>query len=93
MTTQRFFLLRVLLLVGVLVAFDLWLVRHTGHGMSDPRVIGGIGGVVVAILAVAEKVLAATDAAGWKSFVRELTLFYLPCIRAPSAPSTWWRGS
>ena len=69
---QRYFLLRVLLLVGLFGATDLWLVRHTGYGLRDPRVIGGVGGLVFVAFWLAEKVIASADEVLWKDLLRKL---------------------
>lgn len=69
--SQHFFV-RVLALVTLLVAFDLWLVRHTGYGLSDPRAVGGIGGAVFMVFGLFKSITSVADEGSWQAWTRRL---------------------
>ena len=68
---SHLFSARVLLLVGLLVIFNLWLVRHTGFGIGDPRAIGGVGGILFFAISLFKRVITTADEGRWKTIVRQ----------------------
>ena len=69
-SVSHLFFARVLIIVSLVVIFNLWLVRHTGFGLVDPRFIGGVGGVLFFAFGLCKSVISTADEERWKIIVR-----------------------
>lgn len=49
------FIIRATLLLILFVATNLWLVRHMGYGLGDPRLLGGVGAALIVAFGLVSK--------------------------------------